>query len=60
MIEKTTDFVGNFVYEDGVIAWIIYDEGRIVYDGKGSYFLEVFLKDHLGNVRVCAPLCHPL
>ena len=32
---------------------IVYDEGRVVYaNNSRNYFGEVYLKDHLGNVRV--------
>ncbi|MBK7173649.1 MAG: hypothetical protein IPH84_10560 [Bacteroidales bacterium] len=51
-IEKTTDFVGNFVYENSTLAWVMNNEGRIVEMGRESYSPEFHLKDHLGNVRV--------
>jgi len=41
-VAKTTDFIGNFVYENGVPAYNIYDEGRIVYNADGTYFGEAF------------------
>ena len=45
-LTKTTDFVGNFVYENGLPAYNIYDEGRIVYyNNGGSFFGEIYLKD---------------
>ncbi len=50
---KTTDFIGNFVYENDMPSCIVYDEGRVVYaNNSRTYFGEVYLKDHLGNVRV--------
>ena len=53
LLVKTTDFIGNFVYENGVPAYIMNDEGRLVYANNGrTYFAEAYLKDHLGNVRV--------
>ena len=57
-VTRTTDFVGNFVYENGLPAYNIYDEGRIVYNTDGTYFAEAFLKDHLGNVRVACRMLH--
>lgn len=57
-VSKTTDFIGNFVYENGVPAYNIYNEGRIVYNTDGTYFGEAFIKDHLGNVRVTCRLDH--
>ena len=49
----TTTFIGNFVYQNGVLMWINYDEGRVVCNKSITVNrTEVFLKDHLGNVRV--------
>ena len=49
--EITTDYIGNFVYIDGALSYIITSEGRIVKAG-GTYEYEYNLKDHLGNTRV--------
>jgi RHS repeat-associated protein len=46
-----TDYCGSFVYEDGVLQYILTEEGRIVPDG-GGYKYQYFLKAHLGNTRV--------
>lgn len=52
-LTKTTDFIGNFVYENNVPVWASYDEGRMVLNNTGAaIFNEAYLKDHLGNVRV--------
>lgn len=52
-LNKTTDFIGNFVYENNLPAWVNYDEGRVVLRDNGSpYCNEAFIRDHLGNVRV--------
>ncbi len=51
-VSKTTDFIGNYVYENGIPAYNIYDDGRLIFNPDGSYFAEAYLKDHLGNVRV--------
>jgi len=52
-ITKTTDFIGNFVYENGLPSSIVYDDGRVVYTNNSrTYFSEIYLKDHLGNVRI--------
>ncbi len=48
---KTTDFVGNFVYENGVLVYANTGEGRMVYKTDGTCFAEFSIKDHLGNVR---------
>jgi RHS repeat-associated protein len=47
----TTNYVSNFVYKDGSLAYILLDEGRIVKQA-GSYLYEYYIKDHLGNTRV--------
>ena len=58
-VTKTTDFIGNFVYENNLPAWVIYDEGRVVLNDNGSqYCNEVFIKDHLGNIRVVYHLAY--
>jgi RHS repeat-associated protein len=57
-VSKESDFIGNFVYENGVPAYNVYDEGRIVYNTDGTYFGEAFIKDHLGNVRVTCRMDH--
>ncbi|MEM6602359.1 MAG: hypothetical protein AAF649_13350, partial [Verrucomicrobiota bacterium] len=56
---KTTDYVGNFIYEDAhdgegrKLQLIQHDEGRLVpNESKGTYDLQYHLKDHLGNVRI--------
>jgi RHS repeat-associated protein len=53
-LQKEMDYVGNFVYENGSLAFIITDEGRLVpKEGEnGGYEYEYFIKDHLGNTRV--------
>lgn len=47
---RIIDYVGEFVFEDGKLDYIIHDEGRVVLE-KGAYHYEYFIKDHLGNVR---------
>ena len=49
---KTIDFIGNFVYENDYPAYHNFDEGRIVYKPDSTCFVETYLKDHLGNIRV--------
>jgi RHS repeat-associated protein len=49
--EKTTDYAGQFVYEDGVLQFILHGEGRVTMTHPEPRY-EYFLKDHLGNVRV--------
>ncbi|MEM6526522.1 MAG: RHS repeat-associated core domain-containing protein, partial [Bacteroidota bacterium] len=50
---KTTDYVGEFIYENNELQLIQHEEGRIVPDpATGNYDYEYYLKDHLGNTRV--------
>ena len=48
-IVKTTDYVGNRVYENGSLKRILIDGGYI----EGGVF-HYYLTDHLGNVRAVA------
>lgn len=53
---KTTDYMGENVYENNALQYILHEEGRVVADQSvGALYpweYEYFLKDHLGNVRV--------
>ncbi len=53
---KTTDYIGEFVYENNVLQYVLHGEGRIVPDNSPGaprpWEYQYFLKDHLGNVRV--------
>jgi RHS repeat-associated protein len=47
----TTDYIGNFIYKNGELKYIITGNGRIVVaDNTFSY--QYNIKDHLGNTRV--------
>jgi len=50
-IVKTTDYLGNFVYEDNKLSFILTAEGRITPKEGGGYDYQYFIKDHLGNTR---------
>jgi RHS repeat-associated protein len=50
---KTTDYVDEFIYENG-LSFVLHDEGRIVPDnssGTTIWQYQYNLTDHLGNVR---------
>lgn len=60
-LTKTTDYVGEFIYEDGAISIIQQEEGRIIplasshpefVSGSKEHDYQYHLKDHLGNVRL--------
>jgi RHS repeat-associated protein len=53
---KTTDYLGEFIYENGALTLINHEEGRILPDNTAGaprpWEYQYHLKDHLGNVRV--------
>jgi RHS repeat-associated protein len=54
--DKTTLYVGNFVYENDTLSMLMHEEGRIRLTKNASnvysdYAFDYFEKDHLGNVR---------
>jgi RHS repeat-associated protein len=51
-VEQTIDYVGNFVYEDGTLKYLLTDEGRVIVNTNGTYEYQYSLKDHLGNTRI--------
>ncbi|MBC8487481.1 MAG: RHS repeat-associated core domain-containing protein [Bacteroidetes bacterium] len=51
-LEKTTDYLGNFVYEEGDLKYMLTSEGRVMINDGGTFEYQYFLKDHLGNTRV--------
>ncbi len=50
-MQKQTDYIGNYIYEDNKLSFILTDKGRIVPDSSGFAY-EYFIKDHLGNTRL--------
>jgi RHS repeat-associated protein len=49
---KTTDYIGEFIYEDNVLKFVNHDEGRVINVGSVAPEYQYHLKDHLGNVRL--------
>ncbi len=53
---KTTDYAGEFIYENDTLRFINHEEGRIIPDttteAEHPWEYQYHLKDHLGNVRV--------
>jgi len=49
-LTKTQDYVGEVVYADGLLDYLIHEEGRVAYEDN-FYQYEYFVKYHLGNVR---------
>ena len=47
----TTEYAGNFIYEDGTFKMFSHPEGYV--EKPGKYFSYVYqYKDHLGNIRL--------
>lgn len=53
------DYIGNFVYKNNVLQYILNEEGRSrpevvttgAQSGQTKFVYDYFIKDHLGNVR---------
>jgi RHS repeat-associated protein len=50
VLTKTQDYIGEFVYQNGALDYLIHEEGRVALE-LGTYQYEYFIKDHLGNIR---------
>ena len=48
---KQTDYIGNFVYENNELKYILFSEGRITFHSS-LFTYNYNLTDHLGNIRV--------
>jgi RHS repeat-associated protein len=51
VLEKRSDYAGDFFYENDTLKFIQQKEGRIVMTGAAPEY-QYHLKDHLGNVRL--------
>lgn len=51
-ITKVSAYIGNFVYQNDSLQYMLTPEGRTVFDlANSSNTEQFFVKDHLGNVR---------
>jgi RHS repeat-associated protein len=48
---KTTDYLGEFLYENNTLQFITHDEGRVIMTASQPEY-QYNLTDHLGNVRL--------
>ncbi len=48
----TTDYAGNFIYENNVLQFFNTAEGYVEPNGSGGYNYVYQYKDHLGNIRL--------
>ncbi len=51
LLEKSTDYAGEFYYENDTLKFINHKEGRIIMTEATPEY-QYHLKDHLGNVRL--------
>lgn len=51
VLQKQSEYAGEFFYENDTLKFINHEEGRIVMTGTAPEY-QYNLKDHLGNVRV--------
>jgi RHS repeat-associated protein len=51
IVNKRTDYAGEFFYENDVLKFINHEEGRVIME-TGTPEYQYHLKDHLGNVRL--------
>ncbi len=51
VVQKTTDYIGGFTYEDGTLAYFGMAEGR-VRNASGTLTNEYIIRDLQGNARV--------
>jgi len=49
-LTKTQDYVGEAVFADGLLDYLMHEEGRVAYEDN-TYQYEYNVKDHLGNIR---------
>ncbi|NAS12894.1 RHS repeat domain-containing protein, partial [Poritiphilus flavus] len=48
----TTDYAGNYIYENSTLQFFNHPEGYVEPDGSGGYDYVYQYKDHLGNIRL--------
>ena len=51
-VTNTTDYVGNFVFEDGKLSKYLFDGGYCSFDNSQNPTFHYYEKDHLGSVRM--------
>jgi len=51
-VTNTTDYVGNFVFEDGKLSKYLFDRGYCSFDQNQNPVFHYCEKDHLGSVRM--------
>ena len=52
VVTNTTDYIGNFVFEDGKLSKYLFDGGYCSFDQNQNPVFHYCEKDHLGSVRM--------
>ena len=51
-VTNTTDYIGNFIFEDGKLDKYLFDGGYCSFDNSQNPTFHYYEKDHLGSVRM--------
>ena len=51
-VTNTTDYIGNFIFEDGKLSKFLFDVGYCSFDNCQNPTFHYYEKDHLGSVRM--------
>ena len=52
VVTNTTDYIGNFVIEDGKLSKYLFDGGYCSFDNNQNPTFHYYEKDHLGSIRM--------
>ena len=52
VVTNTTDYIGNFIFEDGKLDRYLFDGGYCSFDNSQNPTFHYYEKDHLGSVRM--------
>lgn len=52
VVANTTDYIGNFVLEDGKLSKYLFDGGYCSFDNNQNPTFHYYEKDHLGSIRM--------
>ena len=52
VVTNTTDYIGNFIFEDGKLDKYLFDGGYCSFDNNQNPTFHYYEKDHLGSVRM--------
>ena len=52
VVTNTTDYIGNFIFEDGKLDKYLFDGGYCSFDNNQNPTFLYYEKDHLGSVRM--------